>query len=518
MARLSINARDTPTCRDADTVSSADSLSDSEISLILGMLDIRPRLTNQAILSYFTRPGRDINHRVISEFRGGRHRRGVHPATPFEVDLFMLVARHASRLDVDYFVATHGGALGSPWRLILDWWPVGQGLFASGALIGRHGPPLNWVYDCGTTSRDALLDGVLRDFARQQDSILASRIRLCVLSHFDRDHVSGVVRLIDRMPVTTLLLPYIPLWQRLVIALQQGIGADDPFFGFYLNPVAYLASGRKGKIGEIVFVPPAGPDGPVPPAPEDFEGGPSGGEVDLKVEGDKPPAEASGDPAAISQVSVAVRFLRPGGRLVAPLCWEFVPYNDAGLSSKATPAFLAAARPLLTTLVEDPANHATALGGFRRLYDQHFGQTSELRNLISLFLYSGPLGRLRPQAGVPWPRQTVLPPGIERCSQIHTGDGTLDAGLRFDAFERFFSAGGRLARTEFFQVMHHGSRKNWHEGIASKIRPSVSLLSSDPRHRRFGHPHAEVLRDFWSYGAIQIDGRRGYRCECWLSA
>ncbi|MEH3117062.1 MAG: hypothetical protein PGN25_05470 [Methylorubrum populi] len=501
-------------------MSSAASLTDSDIGLIMGMISTYPELSNQEILSYFTRPGRDINHRVIAEIRGGGHRRpGVHPAIGVEVDLFISDSLNHPWLSPSVFVHRSIRLPASPWRLMLNWWPVGQGLFSSGAVVGERGPPLNWVYDCGTTSTKALLDKALRNFLRQQDAIGASRNRLCVLSHFDQDHVSGIVRLIDRMPVTTLLLPYVPLWQRLVIALEQGIEADDPFFDFFLDPVAYLAGGgREGRIGEIVFVPGSGPDDLPSPEPEDFEGGPSGGEIDLKVEQGDPPEDASSDPAATSHAGVHVRFLRPGGRVLALLLWEFVPYNDASLSPRATPAFLAAAAPLVTTLRDDPANRAQALSDLKTLYDRHFGSTSELRNLISLFLYSGPLGRLRPQSGLLEGQKATQSSQFGRCAQIYTGDGTLDAGPRFDAFERFFSRGGRLARTAFFQVMHHGSKRNWHRGIAAKVQPSISLFSSDPAHRSFRHPHAEVLRDFWPYGAVQIDRERGYRFDCWMSA
>ncbi|MER9910900.1 hydrolase [Mesorhizobium sp. M0050] len=384
--------------------------------------------------------------------------------------------------------------------------------------MGEHGLSVNWVYDCGTTSNDVLLENALEAFVRRQDLIETSTIRLCVLSHFDRDHVGGIVRLIERIPVTTLLLPYMPLWQRLVIALSEGVEADDPFFSFYLNPVAFLVSGgREGRIGEILFVPASGPEDSAPPDPPGFEGGPPRREIDLKVERGDQPEEASDDPAATSTTSVQVRFLRPAGRILAPSLWEFVPYNDASLSPNATPTFIAAANPLLSILLHDPANRRKALTNLKSLYDRHFGATSKNRNLISLFLYSGPLGRLRFEVGPPKASKAHSRSEDNRYAQIYTGDGTLDAGKRFDAFERFYGS-GRLARTAFFQVMHHGSRHNWHQGIAAKLRPSVSLFSSDPLHRRFRHPHGEVLRDFWPYGAVQIDRDRGYQFDCWLSA
>lgn len=56
--------------------------------------------------------------------------------------------------------------------------------------------------------------------------------------------------------------------------------------------------------------------------------------------------------------------------------------------------------------------------------------------------------------------------------------------------------------------MHHGSRNNWYEGVAQELEPIVSIFSSNPRHRRFKHPHGEVVRDFLRFQPIQVDTRR----------
>jgi hypothetical protein len=207
---------------------------------------------------------------------------------------------------------------------------------------------------------------------------------------------------------------------------------------------------------------------------------------------------------------MAVRFLRKAGRIVVPLFWEFVPYNDAQMAPKATPAFLTAVGPLIATLRDDPSQRAKALKDLKAVYDSHFGGSSTARNLISLFLYSGPLGRRMSLGRFSASHNVAFagPPG--RFCQMHTGDGTLDAGPRYDAFRRFYAPADRCARSGIFQVMHHGARGNWHNGIAAALEPAVSLFSSDPAHKGFGHPHAEALRDFWPYRATQIDGAEGF--------
>lgn len=67
---------------------SASYLSLAEIRLIKRMLLFRPRPTNQSILAYFTRPGRDLNHRIIAEIEGWRGA-GLTPASEQEARAYM---------------------------------------------------------------------------------------------------------------------------------------------------------------------------------------------------------------------------------------------------------------------------------------------------------------------------------------------------------------------------------------------------------------------------------------------
>jgi hypothetical protein len=490
-------------------VSSVWTLTSDEAALIRGMLAHRPQLSNQQILAYFSRPGRDINHRVIGDFRGGWAPAGVGVASRAEVDHFM------SAIEAMWAMAPlfmQRSWLGGSRSLFLDWWPVGQGLFASGAIAGGLGPPLNWVYDCGTSSSDNLLVKALDSMRAQQLALGASRIRLCAISHFDKDHISGLIRLLARFPVQTLLLPYIPVWRRLMVAIDLGIAADDPFLDFFIDPVTWLRERAEGRIGEILFVPASGPDD-APGAADDDDRSPGGGELDdhvtdLKAEVGDTPDEATGDPAlSATQAGLAVRFLQRGGRLIAPLFWEFLPYNDAAKAPKVTPAFIAGALPLIDILKTQKSKRAKALKDLKALYGRHFGKSSEDRNLISLFLYSGPIGtRLRLGRGP----LSGLPPQTFDFAQMHTGDGLLNDLARYRAFAKFYGGSGRLGRAKILQIMHHGALGAWHVGLAAKMAPQVAIFSSDPTHKGYGHPHKDVLRDFWTFGPMQVDRVNAY--------
>jgi hypothetical protein len=62
-----------------------------------------------------------------------------------------------------------------------------------------------------------------------------------------------------------------------------------------------------------------------------------------------------------------------------------------------------------------------------------------------------------------------------------------------------------MSRVSCFQVMHHGARGCWHNGIAKSLSPNISVFSSNPEHKSLMHPHAEVVKDFLPYHPVQVD-------------
>lgn len=496
-------------------MASASTLTTDEISLIKGMLALRPRLTNQAIMAHFSRPGRDLNHRIIAEIRDGCWP-SVAPAPEAQTRLFMLAAACRQPLPVSSFLSSAASGPLSRWLgiLYLDWWPVGQGLFSSGTIIRPGAKPLAWVYDCGSSTAEPVMKNALDSFATRFASRGVTTLRLAVLSHFDRDHISGFVRLLRRFPAKTLLLPYIPPWQRIVIALGEGLTPGDEFWTFFVDPVTWLRDDPEINVDEVLYVQAGGPDdlpddlGPEPLYPEDTGAAYFPPDLDgdlLKPEYGDTPEEAATE-ANVTSGGMAVRFLRPGGRLLAPRLWEFVPYNDAALAPKATPAFILRAVNLRRALLDQSrTDHDRILKLLKRHYEMRF-KPSE-RNVISLYLYSGPVSSNVKFLKV-GPHGWLEGRHRERFSQMHTGDGFLNNDARWKTFNAFYSRGGRLKMSAFLQVMHHGSEKNWHLGLASKLNPTVSIFSTSPStHDR--HPDAEVLRDFWKYDPIQVDSR-GY--------
>jgi len=433
-----------------------------------------------------------------------------------------------------------------PDRFSYHFYPVGQGLFSTGS-IRKHGERKSrflWVYDCGTSSSKSLVEnGIMRlnHFAGDQ-----KRIDLLTLSHFDQDHISGVVSLLKDFKIGTLLLPYMPLAERLVLAFDGGSGGmDDPLFDFYLNPVAFLLAQDGPGVGRILFVPPSGNEGPAYPGdqPSPQELGPDD-EPKVQFDQDKPKdADDAGLLVqAAQQKNTSVEFLRPGSRItLATALWEFIPYNDdpqEEISSSFIQQVEAERANLLSADVVSTRN--TSLKKIKKTYDAHLGEDSEERNVISLFLYSGPIysswkacwlteGRslawIQASQWHRWPlpdmhawdlRESSGRLSLPRCSILYSGDGYLDTNNRLQKLIKYLNK-RRVRRIGVFQVMHHGAEANWHQGTAEAIAPLFSVFSSDPERKRWKHPHAPVLKDFWRFGAVQVDKTANFTASGYLS-
>jgi hypothetical protein len=199
--------------------------------------------------------------------------------------------------------------------------------------------------------------------------------------------------------------------------------------------------------------------------------------------------------------------------------WEFVPYNDATVPALG-PALASQIERLAGKfkVERDKKVRKSILAKLKRAYETLF-PTAELRNRISLFLYGGPLNEAKGSSsyktavvdGDPYPypwthRVTEIEGGYGVSAVVYTGDGYLDTRESLKALRTYLGP-DRMQRILAFQVMHHGAKDNWFLGLADEISPLVSIFSSDPGHH-FGHPHAEVLRDFWRYNPLQVDCSR----------
>ena len=428
--------------------------------------------------------------------------------------------------------------------------PVGQGLFSS-ATLRVDGEDTSkdyvWVYDCGNHWAQPL---VMREVDRFASAHTA--IDMLVISHFDADHISGVSRLIGKSPTRRIMLPYMDLAQRLILAFDQGLTGAEEIAGFYLNPAAYLAEQAGDPSIEFLFVPPSSPDGPptvpgedVAPTPDGFlpygdmhrDAETKSGILRETVEYSEPIPEAFGpeiNAMRHSQIGTSgylpkIAMLRQRGRIVVERLWEFIPYNDPLPKPRNLRLFskeVERSRDRLLTATSDK-DREERIQQLKQLYDKHLSgrRTSDKRNRGSLFLFEGPLHVIKVHAcALLWPATFPGHPRpvtaiLQHClapicttrtarSFMMTGDGFLKKSSELDNLKRYFGP-ARMADILALQVMHHGSRYNWHKGIANDISPSFSIFSADPSRQRPGHPSPVVLADFKRFNPMIADQHDG---------
>lgn len=387
--------------------------------------------------------------------------------------------------------------------------PVGQGLFATGFLKTKSGKlqTYRWVYDCGSNSSTRLVDNAIDAL---KTDCRGAKIDLLTLSHFHEDHINGVVKLLNSIGARTLMLPWAPLWQRLAIAFDQGFDVSDPEMLFFVDPFQYFTGVAPDSFDQILFVMPSEGGGPAfpsepPDEPTDPDVAGRPGRPDLFYD----LGISSNDDSYVHKV----RILDQGKSFQVKRVWEFVPYNDPATRPDDPLSFETDVEQSKKDLLSAEAGKRQgALGALKKSYRKKFGTVG--MNNVSLFLYGGAIGKWQG-----WQLcECRICQFMDSCHHFHevetraaiifTGDGNLKNYEKWRSFSMYLGQ-ERATRTSVFQVPHHGSKNNSFAGLAAAAAPDISVISSDPVHS-YGHPHAEVLRDFWTSHPVQVSHGRGF--------
>ncbi|MGX2967891.1 MBL fold metallo-hydrolase [Ursidibacter sp. B-7004-1] len=391
-----------------------------------------------------------------------------------------------------------------------EFWAVGQGLFSSGKVLSGGNTAFSWVYDCGSTPDKKTKQTKELDLAIQQMKSQYNDLDLLAISHFDQDHINGISKLLSKyQKVKYILLPYYPLWQRLIIAKYLGVTSDSPNFNFFIDPVKFIID-QFHQIETILLLP--SNDQYIPEEPI----APNSKELIFNT------IDTQNNEFENRSYSKKVKWLEPKTRLIFDRV-EFVPYNTPFDKLKIRPANKSNFQQDVAKLI---AKKSLNIQAIKNLYDKYFTHKlnkSYSRNIISLFLYISYLNK-SPSRIISYQetenkRSAFLFSNNAwnvsslnkdyRDAILYSGDAFLNAKYQLNDL---FSVLGkkRIDRIACFQVAHHGSKYNWQKGLANQLKPYISIFCADPD-AGYHHPHSPVVFDFIQHNPILVDKQNTLR-------
>nr|WP_143531350.1 hypothetical protein [Rodentibacter rarus] len=349
-------------------------------------------------------------------------------------------------------------------------------------------------------------------------------IDLLVISHFDEDHISGLGNLLLGKKVKRLVIPYFPLWKRLILADMANIRFNSSLFRFYLNPTVYILENFSDSFSE---------EGQILLLPETED-------IDFPLNPDRQGRIEFQDLNEKAIHHNKVKLLKGYGYLHHNVV-EFIFYNAPLSELKKYPSDFKQYQEEIEKITQLQQYGKAEINKLKAICDKYFVRTdskgkknSKDRNVISLFLYVGYIENIKQAAQIKYFQHISLfedrksegiyskAKGVReeetfydlfsghnqkisyRNSILYTGDGSLNKPSQFEHLK--LTLGDKRIQNIFcFQVLHHGSRNNWHKGLADKIQPCISVFSADPNYANYRHPHAEVVKDFLPYSPILVN-------------
>lgn len=328
--------------------------------------------------------------------------------------------------------------------------PVGQGTFYTEVFKKDDGTSFTVVYDCGTETDSSVLDTQINEFRKG-----ISQIDLLFISHFHKDHISGLDKLLEGISVIKTVIPMLPAHivtlarvQNLLQYKRKEALAKDAII-----EEIYLSDEIPERFGKVIVV-----------EPFDYS--------DLSEE-EKGSVQGLGERAKSGSCIDGFESL-----------WEYVPFNSVSISDKRAVYFLHGLKDIAGALDDDGnLNVSRIIRGcrtkVRALYKKVMKGADD--NLYTMTLESRPSERLAEGSD----------PGVVREARcLYTGD--FDSVGDFMLWSRFCSVYDYKA-IGTVQIPHHGSKYNWRQEFLNgePRRFFISVGTTNTHH----HPDFWVFKD-----------------------
>lgn len=332
--------------------------------------------------------------------------------------------------------------------------PVGQGAFYTEVFKREDGTLFTVVYDCGTETDSKILETQIADF---KEGI--NQIDLLFISHFHRDHISGLDKLLDGIPVIKTVIPMLPEQiltlarvQNLLQYKKEAIDTDD------IIKELYLSDETSGRFGDLTVI-----------EPLDYS--------DLS-------GEEKND--VLGQGKRARNGSSVGG---FESLWEYVPFNSVSIPDRRAIDFIEGLKHIPGALDDGcKLNVSKIIRGCRTKVKELYGKVMKGadENMYTMTVESRPSESLAMGSD---------PNVVREAHCLYTGDfDSVGNGSLWNRFTSVYDYPG----IGTVQIPHHGSRHNWRQ----------EFLNGDPR--RFfisvGTTNTYHHPDFWVTHEVRDGG------------
>lgn len=389
-------------------------------------------------------------------------------------------------------------------------WGIGNGGFHTEDLrnVDARGadsqPIARVVYDCGTMRAGWLMEREIEAWSVASGgfSTKGAALHVLVVSHFDRDHVNGLVRLNDSgFAPSKVIMPFLNPAER-VMQLLRNVAA----------PQRHAASNRDREddaFADQVAIDPEGTIRTLWPEAEVVLVGPAEEPADDRDDG-ATVIELDPDLGASVDANRGVRVSRSSSSATpAEVLWEYrwrvhrvLPAGSV-LSASLTQGLMEMLN-LNSRQVLSPGDVWRAISAKNRWRDvaKLYRELLTHRDLnpYSLVLWSGPgpgVRSISASRGVTVRGLSPLCDGTLRPwflsgGWLGTGDAMLRSSADVDTLINQF--GRALNKVDVMNAPHHGSRHNSGTELYKRVpdRSSVILASADGKNG-FNHPHAAMV-------------------------
>lgn len=366
--------------------------------------------------------------------------------------------------------------------------PVGQGCFYTGIIETRDMQRFNFVYDCGSNTKGCFLQNCIDKHKKQ----IRNHIDLLIISHFDEDHINGVLFLLKSNPVVycrRLIIPYYSIIERVYICATIG-NLKQEYLELLKDPIAYFST--FNNIGEIIVVGTeesfrgivnSGADsGPVFPLFENMDQ--DGNILFNDYSGaDRTPVKQV-KPGNYKSTANVRYFVLPYHMVIAEDIWQFTFYLQMGsLKEVVLPDKF---KRLLSRANDYPElfkpENLKELKGIYRSFGKKMNNTS----LVLLHKATDN------KEGV-WALNENNQLFYNRVATLLTGDIELDKEQKVEELFNYY--GGMINLVNWFQVPHHGSKYSWYlPGIKNRLHHFPVYIINHGFNRKT-HPHKDVMND-----------------------